>query len=193
VLRVCADHHEILVKLVRMGLPSAPISTRADACYRPSVGGRGLFLDWGGTLVLTRDNRTVLDQEGCPVLMPHVSERLAGARPQFDGCFIVSNQGRIGRGEITEAAVLERFRWLNRRLGAPFTDWRLCPHQAGEGCCCRKPQPGMFLELAAAWDLDLERSIHVGDSPSDRDAAAASGIRVFHWAHDFFGWPPQAR
>ncbi len=73
----------------------------------------------------------------------------------------MSNQGRIGRGEITEAAVLERFRWLNRRLGAPFTDWRLCPHQAGEGCRCRKPQPGMFLELAAAWDLDLERSIHV--------------------------------
>jgi D-glycero-D-manno-heptose 1,7-bisphosphate phosphatase len=156
------------------------------------MGGRGLFLDWGGTLVLTRDNRTVLDADSYLVLMPHVPERLAAARPEFDGCFIVSNQGRIGRGEITEVEVIERFRWLNERLGTPFTDWRLCPHQPEGGCPCRKPQPGMFLDLAAVWNLDLDRSIHVGDSPSDRDAAAAAGIRTFRWAHDFFGWESHA-
>jgi len=157
------------------------------------MGKRGLFLDWGGTLVLTRDNRTVLDEDGHPVLMPHVPERLAAVRPQFDRCFIVSNQGRIGRGEITETEVIERFGWLNRLLGAPFTDWRLCPHQASGGCHCRKPRPGMFLDLATAWNLDLDRSLHVGDSPSDRDAAAAAGIRTFHWARDFFGWERDPR
>lgn len=125
--------------------------------------------------------------------MPHVPERLSDGRPHFDGCFIVSNQGRIARGEITEAEVIERFRWLNQRLGAPFTDWRLCPHEAGGGCHCRKPRPGMFLDLATAWDLDLDRSIHVGDSPNDRDAAAAAGVRTFRWAHHYFGWEGQAR
>ena len=179
VLRACAIHHEILVKV--------------SSCYRPVMGNRALFLDWGGTLVLTRDNRTVLDEDGHPVLMPHVPERLAAVRSRFDACFIVSNQGRIEREEITEAEVIARFRWLNSRLGAPFTDWRLCPHQAGGACLCRKPRPGMFLDLAAAWGLDLDRSIHVGDSPSDREAAAAAGIQTFHWAHDFFGWKSSAR
>jgi HAD superfamily hydrolase (TIGR01662 family) len=152
------------------------------------VPGRALFLDWGGTLVLTRDNRTVLDADGHPVLMPRVPETLARVRADFDARFIVSNQGRIARGEITEAEVLQRFRWVNQRLGEPFTDWRLCPHPDGHGCACRKPRPAMFLDLAAAWDLDLARSVHVGDSPSDRDGAAAAGIADFRWARDFFGW-----
>ena len=83
---------------------------------------RALFLDFGGTLVLARDGRTVVDGDGNPLLMPHVPEVLARMRPRFDTCFIVSNQARIGRGEITEAEVRRRFEWLNERLGRPFTD-----------------------------------------------------------------------
>ncbi len=153
---------------------------------------RALFLDWGGTLVLTRNNRTVLDHDGHPVLLPNVPETLARVRPAFEACFIVSNQGRIARGEITDAEVRERFRWLHHRLGELFTDWRLCPHDDGQGCACRKPAPAMFLDLAAAWDLDLAGSTHVGDSSKDREAARAAGIGTFHSAHEFFGWDDPA-
>jgi histidinol-phosphate phosphatase family protein len=156
------------------------------------VSRRALFLDWGGTLVRTRNNRTVLDPHGHPVLLPNVPETLARVRPAFDACFIVSNQGRIARGEITHAEVRARFRWLHHRLGSPFTDWRLCPHDDGHGCACRKPAPAMFLDLAAAWDLDLAGSTHVGDSPKDHEAARAAGIGAFRWAHEFFGWDEQA-
>jgi D-glycero-D-manno-heptose 1,7-bisphosphate phosphatase len=149
---------------------------------------RALFLDWGGTLVLTRDNRTVVDPGGDPVLMPNVAERLAGARPGFGACYIVSNQARISRGEISQAEVLRRFDRANERLGRPFTDWRLCPHGDEHRCECRKPRPGMFLDLARAWNLDLAGSTHVGDSVKDRDAAIAAGIGTFAWAKDFFAW-----
>jgi FMN phosphatase YigB (HAD superfamily) len=44
----------------------------------------------------------------------------------------------------------------------------------------------MFLDLAARHGVDLARSTHVGDSPKDRDAAAAAGIGTFAWAADFF-------
>lgn len=147
-----------------------------------------LFLDWGGTLALARDHRTVVDAAGNPVLMPNVAETLARVRPAFDRCFIVSNQARVTRGEITEAEVVRRFAWANERLGRPFDDWRLCPHADEDRCACRKPQPGMFLELAGAWSIDLAASTHVGDVDKDRAAAAAAGVGTFAWARDFFGW-----
>lgn len=151
-------------------------------------GKRALFIDWGGTLAHTRNNRTVLDAEGHPLLQPNVPETLARVRGDYEACFIVSNQARVSKGEITEAEVLDRFAWANERLGRPFTAWLLCPHDDVDGCACRKPKPGMFLELAARHGLDLAASTHVGDSEKDRDAALAAGIDRFVWAQDFFGW-----
>jgi D-glycero-D-manno-heptose 1,7-bisphosphate phosphatase len=156
--------------------------------YRRGCMDRALFLDFGGTLVLARDGRTVVDGDGNPRLMPHVPETLARLRPRFDACFIVSNQARIGRGEITEAEVRRRFAWLNERLGRPFTDWRLCPHQDEDACPCRKPKPGMFLDLAAGYGIDLAASTHVGDAEKDRLAAAAAGVGTFVTAREFFRW-----
>ncbi len=152
------------------------------------AGRTALFLDWGGTLARARDNRTVVDTGGNPVLMPNVAATLARVRPAFDRCFIVSNQARIGRGEIAEAEVLRRFAWVNERLGRPFDDWRLCPHGDDDSCACRKPAAGMFLDLAGAWSIDLAASTHVGDADKDRAAAAAAGVGTFAWAKDFFGW-----
>jgi HAD superfamily hydrolase (TIGR01662 family) len=156
------------------------------------VSRRALFLDWGGTLVRTRNHRTVLDADGRPCVMPNVPETLARVRPDYDACFIVSNQGRIARGELTERDGRERFRWLHHRLGEPFTDWRICPHDDADRCPCRKPAPALFLDLAAAWDLELARSVHVGDCLKDCDAAGAAGVGIFRWAHEFFGWANQA-
>jgi D-glycero-D-manno-heptose 1,7-bisphosphate phosphatase len=146
---------------------------------------RALFLDWGGTLAVTRSNRTVVDLDGNPMLAPRVEDTLARVRPHFDLTFIVSNQARIGRGEISEKEVVRRFEWANERLGGPFDGWRICPHGDEDGCECRKPRPGMFLELVAAHDIDVEVSLHVGDSEKDRVAARAAGI-PFAWAHEFF-------
>lgn len=153
------------------------------------MAGRGaLFLDWGGTLVRVAEGRTVLDGAGDPLLNPNVASTLARLRPGFAACFIVSNQARIARGEIDEAEVLRRFARIDARLGRPFTDWQLCPHQDGDGCACRKPAPGMFLALAARHGVDLSASTHVGDSDRDRDAAAAAGVGRFVRAAEFFGW-----
>ena len=95
---------------------------------------RALFIDWGGTLALTRNNRTVVDAAGNPVLMDNVAATLKRERPRYDACFIVSNQARIAKGEISEAEVARRFAWANEELGRPFTEWRLCPHADADGC-----------------------------------------------------------
>jgi histidinol-phosphate phosphatase family protein len=152
------------------------------------TGRRALFLDWGGTLARTRSHRTVVDGDGHPLLQPNVPEVLARVRGDYDASFIVSNQARVSKGEISEAEVLARFAWAHERLGRPFTAWVICPHDDADGCACRKPKPGMFLELAARHGLDLAASTHVGDSEKDRDAARAAGVGRFAWAADFFGW-----
>jgi histidinol-phosphate phosphatase family protein len=120
--------------------------------------------------------------------MPNVIVTLHRERPRYDLCFIVSNQARIARGEISDTEVVRRFAWANERLGGPFTGWRLCPHTDADACDCRKPRPGMFLELARLHGVDLAASTHVGDSEKDRDAAAAAGVGLFVWAHEFFAW-----
>ncbi len=153
-----------------------------------TTGRSALFLDWGGTLVLTRDNRTVIGDDGHPILLPHVAETLAAVRPAFDACFVVSNQARVAKGDITAAEVERRFAWADARLGHAFTAWRLCPHTDEDRCACRKPRPGMFLDLAAAHRIDLPASTHVGDVAKDREAARAAGVGTFVWAHDFFRW-----
>ena len=147
---------------------------------------RALFLDWGGTLARTRDNRTVIDADGHPELMPNVAVTLARVRPTFDACFIVSNQARVARGEIGADEVIRRFAWANDTLGRPFTDWRICPHDDADRCACRKPKPALFFELAGIYSVDLAASTHVGDSVKDRDAAVAAGIGTFMWPREFF-------
>ena len=151
-----------------------------------AAGKRALFLDWGGTLARTRHHRTVVDPDGHPELQPNVPETLGRVRADYDACFIVSNQARVSKGEITEAEVFRRFAWANEQLGRPFTGWLICPHDDADGCPCRKPKPGMFLELARRYDVDLTASTHVGDSEKDRDAALAAGVALFVWATDFF-------
>lgn len=150
--------------------------------------GRALFLDFGGTLARVENGRTVVDDHGNPILMPNVPSTLVRIRPTFDVCFVVSNQARIARGEITAAEVHRRFAWVNEQLGRPFTDWRLCPHVDEDECGCRKPHPGMFLDLASAYRVDLGCSTHVGDADKDRVAAHRAGIATFYFAAEFFGW-----
>ena len=46
-----------------------------------------------------------------------------------------------------------------------------CPHTIEAHCPCRKPQPGLLESAAQDWTLDLTRSVLVGDSQSDVEAA----------------------
>ncbi|HEU0030601.1 MAG TPA: aldo/keto reductase [Kofleriaceae bacterium] len=79
---------------------------------------------------------------------------------------------------------------LAARLGALVgfaIDVRHCAHPAGPPVCwCRKPLPGLGLVLARAHDLDLARTLHVGNGPADRGFATRAGMR-YHAIAD--GWP----
>jgi D-glycero-D-manno-heptose 1,7-bisphosphate phosphatase len=100
--------------------------------------------------------------------------------------FVVTNQSGVARGLFSEDAVTAlhaRMREDLRAIGAGMDDFRYCPHHPDMGvapyrcvCACRKPAPGMILDLIAHWPVDTAASVMVGDKAIDAEAGRAEGI-----------------
>jgi len=92
---------------------------------------------------------------------------------------VITNQSGIGRGYFTQGdydALEAHMRRLFAAQRIALTAIYHCPHHPDAGCDCRKPLPGMILRAAREHDIDLARSIMVGDKPSDAEAARAAGV-----------------
>jgi D-glycero-D-manno-heptose 1,7-bisphosphate phosphatase len=94
---------------------------------------------------------------------------------------IVSNQAGVGKGLITMHSLTEITNHLVsdlRDLGARIDALYYCPHRPEDACVCRKPRAGLLQQAAQDWRIDLHRSVLVGDSPSDVEAARAVRCRT---------------
>ena len=93
---------------------------------------------------------------------------------------VISNQSAIGRGLVSQAtveAIHQRARRLIEQAGGRVDGFFVCPHRPDEGCDCRKPKPGLLLQAAAAFAVDLAEAVFIGDARSDYQAALAAGCR----------------
>jgi histidinol phosphatase-like enzyme len=61
------------------------------------------------------------------------------------------------------------------RAKLPLDDILVCPHDETDRCPCRKPKPGLLLEAAFQWHLDLTISFVVSSKWQDAEAARAAG------------------
>jgi D-glycero-D-manno-heptose 1,7-bisphosphate phosphatase len=57
----------------------------------------------------------------------------------------------------------------------PLEDILVCPHDETDRCPCRKPKPGLLIEAAFRWHLDLEHSFVISDKWRDAEAARNAG------------------
>ena len=100
--------------------------------------------------------------------------------------FVVTNQAGVARGYYTEADVRALHAWMSNELaqhGAHIDEYAYCPYHV-EGTVPayaktsphRKPEPGMILDLAEKWSVDMSRSLLLGDKQTDIAAAEAAGI-----------------
>jgi D-glycero-D-manno-heptose 1,7-bisphosphate phosphatase len=137
---------------------------------------RAVFFDRDGTLMeevhYCGDPARVRVFPGVPEALQKLKE--AGFRT-----FVISNQSGIGRGLITEAQYRAVKEELLRQLGAGMIDATyFCADPPGMPSTRRKPEPGMVLEAAAAYDIDLARSYFIGDKSADIECGRRAGTRT---------------
>ena len=143
---------------------------------------KAVFLDRDGTIVVEKGYITVPEKIE---LIPGVAEAIIRLRQAGWKVFVVTNQGCVGRGMITEDELGEiHFRMVSLlgAEGAVLDGIYACPHHP-EGsvpdyaieCDCRKPRPGMMERAAAEHDLDLSQCVMIGDTKRDLEAARAAG------------------
>ncbi len=113
-------------------------------------------------------------------IMPEFMESLRVVNQRDYAAVIVTNQRCIERGLITWDEINrihEHLRSAVSAEGLELLDIMVCPHGDHE-CDCRKPLPGMLLDAARRYNLDLPGSWMVGDHESDVLAGFAAGCRT---------------
>lgn len=88
---------------------------------------------------------------------------------------VVTNQPDVARGWVGREAVDA----VNERVlqELPIDELYACFHTNSDDCACRKPRPGMLLDAAKKWNIDLKASYMVGDRLSDIEAGQEAGCR----------------
>lgn len=140
---------------------------------------RAVFLDRDGVLneVVLRDGkpyppdslsefRLVSDVDGC----------LADLKQKGFLLIVVTNQPDVARGKQKKATVEEMHAYLTRHL--PIDDTFVCYHDDSNHCGCRKPLPGLMLEAASKYGIELEKSYLVGDRWRDVEAGQNANCKT---------------
>jgi histidinol-phosphate phosphatase family protein len=87
---------------------------------------------------------------------------------------VVTNQSGVAKRLIAPDELVAVNAKVDAVLG-PFDSWQICVHDAGDGCRCRKPAPGMVRAAADALGVDTTRCVVIGDTGADVDAALTAG------------------
>ncbi|WP_338069228.1 HAD-IIIA family hydrolase [Streptomyces antimycoticus] len=99
---------------------------------------------------------------------------LAELRARGVALGVVTNQSGVGRGLLERSQVQAVHERIAELLG-PFDVWAVCPHAPWEGCLCRKPAPGLVLAAMARVSAAPDRTVVIGDAPTDVGSARAAG------------------
>lgn len=106
-------------------------------------------------------------------IKPKVIEVLKTAQAAGFLTILATNQPDVAYGLLPQK---EYDRIMAEVATWPLDDIFVCHHTRDENCACKKPKPGMLLDAAKKWNIDLAQSYMVGDTESDMKAARAAGV-----------------
>jgi D-glycero-D-manno-heptose 1,7-bisphosphate phosphatase len=141
---------------------------------------RAVFLDRDGVL-----NRTYLHEDGKThppngpeetEILPGVPEACLDLRRAGFLLIVVTNQPDVARGTQRQPVVAAIHEKLRQKLS--LDEIMVCYHDSADNCSCRKPKPGLLMQAAAVWGINLKSSFMVGDRGSDMEAGYAAGCKT---------------
>jgi len=156
-----------------------------------SVRQKAVFLDRDGTI--NKNNNFVSKPEDME-LIDGAAEAVKKINSLGYLAIVITNQPVIARGEVdfdTLDTIHMKMETELGKYGAYIDDLFYCPHHPDNGyegeraeykiiCECRKPKPGMILEAASKYNIDLSKSYMAGDHERDVQAGINAGcIPVF--------------
>lgn len=144
---------------------------------------RALFLDRDG--VINEDDHFVHRPEEFR-FMGGIFELCRAAADKGYLLIVVTNQSGIARGMYSEADFLKLTDWMCakfREEGILINKVYFCPYHPKVGIAPykqdsydRKPYPGMILKARDEFEIDLSRSVIIGDKDSDMEAGRRAGV-----------------
>jgi D-glycero-D-manno-heptose 1,7-bisphosphate phosphatase len=146
---------------------------------------KGLFLDLDSTVRRSKSGKVTPDNPEDQEVLPGRHKKIHEYKDSGHKIIAITNQGGIAAGFTTHDQVKRNLFALNEDLGRPFDAMLYCGSDAKSNDPRRKPNPGMIHEAAEKHNIDLAKSLFVGDMESDAEAAKRAGV-PFQWAHEFF-------
>lgn len=156
---------------------------------------RAVFLDRDGVInalvPLPKDSRNSPRHVDEFELLPEAAEAIQLLKESDWLIIVVSNQPNVAKGKSTFAdieAITNKMTHTLSKQGARLDGVYYCLHHPDPNqvvrksllktCDCRKPKPGLLLQAAKDWDIDLSQSWMIGDSETDVQAGQAAGCQT---------------
>jgi D-glycero-D-manno-heptose 1,7-bisphosphate phosphatase len=146
---------------------------------------KGLLLDLDNTVRQTYSGKVCPNHPSDQYVMEGRYDKIWDYKKKGYKIIGVSNQGGIGLGYMTDKRCREIMDDLDEKLGGAFDKIYYAPAHPKADHPLTKPNPGMIHQAVKELNIDLKKSIMVGDRDSDKEAAKRAGVK-FHWADDFF-------
>jgi D,D-heptose 1,7-bisphosphate phosphatase len=154
---------------------------------------RALFLDRDGTInaMVYNPDFGLMDSPANPdefILLPGVSRVVRAINEMGLLAIVISNQPGVAKGKFTEELLEAMTDKMHRELSlgeARLDAVYYCLHHPEASipkykthCDCRKPKPGLLLQAAREWEIDLRGSYFIGDGITDVLAGQAAGTQT---------------
>ena len=140
---------------------------------------KAVFLDRDGVINRPPPDGLYIASPDDFVLLPGVVEAICRLNHSGFRVFVVTNQRGIARGLVSAQMVEAIHARLQQAVcdsGGSIDHIYVCPHDDRDACACRKPKPGMILDLMRSWPVIAQASIAIGDKERDAAAGRAAGI-----------------
>jgi len=139
---------------------------------------KALFLDRDGVICEAMPRGTYLLFKKDFKLIDGIVELVEKAKNNGYVVVVVTNQPQIAKGLLSEKDLVDIHNEMMLSFSGLIDKILYCPHIDEDECACRKPKPGMIHQAAEDLEIDLEKSLIVGDSHNDVHAGIGANIKT---------------